>query len=505
MSLRDYIGIGKIFEGVIIINLDTRIDRWSLVSTELAKMGINDVVERLPGIVHRYGMVGCSLSHLECVKIAKIRGWKSVLILEDDIKITEHFNECCDKTLDQLSNTNWGVFHFGAMLMNICKQVDNNLLRIGYNWAAHAVAIHEKVYDFIISNYDWSYSETDTTKPWGGHYPFDGFVNKNVYDAGFEIYSAYPLLITQRPDFSDTWGYHRDYKDLIEQSYDIQISREVGVLIVSKNRPMQLHATLDSYFKYARDSGNAKINVLYTFDDKYKDGYDIIQKEYKDRVIFIKESDYTKDVIKVVSSVPYILFLVDDVVFYRPFKLSDGCKLLTNNDEVLSFSYRLGGNITYSYINNINTSTPKEYDIASNVVLVDWTNKLPYTDFGYPFEISSSMYRSSDVLRMMSLSDSGWASPNYYELTGTEIVRSHVKDFGKFIATYMKSVSVCIPLNRVQNQHLNRCVDNPIYSPESLLRLYEGGMMLNFDDVNEYWSSNSVHVELSPSFKLRVA
>ena len=53
MSLRDYIGIGKIFEGVIIINLDTRIDRWSLVSTELAKMGINDVVERLPGIVHR--------------------------------------------------------------------------------------------------------------------------------------------------------------------------------------------------------------------------------------------------------------------------------------------------------------------------------------------------------------------------------------------------------------------------------------------------------------------
>ena len=178
---------------------------------------------------------------------------------------------------------------------------------------------------------------------------------------------------------------------------------------------------------------------------------------------------------------------------------------MTNNDDVLSFSYRLGGNTTYSYINNIISSTPEEYNTSRNIVLVDWTNKLPYTDFGYPFEISTSMYRSSDVLRIMSLSDSGWTSPNYYELTGTNVVRSNTKDFGRFIATYMKSVSVCVPLNRVQNQHLNRCSTNPIYSSESLLRLYEGGMILNFDDINEYWSSNSVHVELSPPFKCRTA
>lgn len=503
MSLANYIGKGKIFEGAIIINLDNRPDRWALASIELTKAGISELVERLPAIKHRYGMVGCSLSHLECVKIAKQRGWKSVLIFEDDIVFTSNFEACHSRALEQLQKHHWSVFHFGAMLMNMCKQVDTNLLKVGYNWAAHALAIHSQAYDDIINKYDWKYSETDTSKPWGGHYPFDGFINKEIHDMGYEIYSAYPVLISQRPDFSDTWGYHRDYKDLIEESYRNQISKEVNVLILSKNRPMQLDSTLTSYFKYVKDSRCATVTVLYTCDSSYESSYNVLRNFWDRKVKFIKEISFFEDVKRIVQSRLFIFFVVDDAIFHRPFTVSDGCDTLCTDDSVLSFSYRLGMNIQYSYINNVFFEVPTEYTKLGNIVKVDWTTKLPYIDFGYPFEISSSLYRSSDVLRLFDLSPVGWDSPNHLELTGTTFVRNQRESFGKHIATYKKSVAVCIPLNRVQHKHLNRCGTDPIYEPDALRRLFDEGKVLDFTTINDHWTSNSVHVELKPGFKPR--
>lgn len=502
MSLTNYIGKDKLFEGAFLINLDSRPDRLFHSTNELKKVGIQDLVERLPAIQHRYGMVGCSLSHLECVKLAKQRGWKSVLIFEDDITIKPNFNEFYTRVLDQLSKRNWTVFHFGAMLMNICTQVDDNLLQVGYNWAAHAIAIHERAYDFIIEKYDWSYSETDSSKPWGGHYPFDGFINKNTFDAGFEIYSAYPLLISQTPGHSDTWGYHRDYKDLIEQSYRVQICSEVNVIIFSKNRPMQLHATLESYAKYARDSGSARINVLYTHDPQYEEGYNIVKK-YFSNVNFVKEVKFSDDLKKLVEGRRYTFFIVDDTVFHAPFYVSDACDTLSLDKDVFSFSYRLGANTQYSYINNVCFERQKEYDSCESIIKLDWTKKLPYIDFGYPFEVSSSVYRSNDLLSILEDHSMNCSNPNYFELAGTTIVYTHKKHFGNLIATYRKSVAVSVPLNRVQHLHLNRCGIEPIYVPESLLRYYESGKILNFDNINEHWISNSVHVELKPEFKSR--
>jgi len=503
MSLRDYIGKGKTFEGVIVINLPERLDRKFHVQEQFKAVGIDDVVEWLPAIKHRFGMVGCSLSHLECVKIAKRRKWKSVLIFEDDIVFTEHFEKAHVQALSQLNFTNWSVFHFGAMLMDLCSQFSPNLLRIGYNWAAHAVAIHERAYDFIISKYDHSYSETDNSKPWGGHYPFDGFINKEVYDAGFEIYSAYPLLVTQRPDKSDTWGYHRDYKDLIEASYDKQIMNEVQVLIISKDRPMQLYALLETFFKYNRDARLPEINVLYKSGSVYVPGYEILKEKYAGKVNFHLEENFHTDYKNLIKRKRFVTFLVDDTIFFNEFKLANGCTTLAEDLSVLSFSYRLGTNTTYSYINNIPFATPSEYNTGKYITKVDWTKEYPYIDFGYPFEISSSMYRSSDVLSMMDLCNAGWESPNTFELTGTTMVRTFHTRFGKHIATYRKSVAVSIPLNRVQNVHLNRTLNDMQYTSEELQKQFMDGKQLNLDEINEQWSTNSVHVELRPAFKHR--
>ena len=70
--------IDKIFY----INLDRRSDRRDLIEMDLAKIGL--VAERFVGIPYEPGIVGCGKSHLAVMKLAKERGYKNVLILEDD-------------------------------------------------------------------------------------------------------------------------------------------------------------------------------------------------------------------------------------------------------------------------------------------------------------------------------------------------------------------------------------------------------------------------------------
>jgi glycosyl transferase family 25 len=91
--------IDKIFY----INLDKRQDRKIEIENELLSRELTNF-ERFQAIeTVGFGILGCSRSHLEVLKIAKQRGYKNVLILEDDFlflvekeeleqKLTEFFN-----------------------------------------------------------------------------------------------------------------------------------------------------------------------------------------------------------------------------------------------------------------------------------------------------------------------------------------------------------------------------------------------------------------------------
>ena len=72
---------------VLYINLNKRKDRLEHVKKELLKIGITG--ERFPAIQLKNGRLGCSMSHLKCIEIAKKRNWDHVFICEDDITFTQ--------------------------------------------------------------------------------------------------------------------------------------------------------------------------------------------------------------------------------------------------------------------------------------------------------------------------------------------------------------------------------------------------------------------------------
>lgn len=70
---------------IFYINLDKRTDRREEIEKELQKYNLYDNAERFPAIhTPEQGILGCTMSHLATIKLAKERNYKQVLIVEDD-------------------------------------------------------------------------------------------------------------------------------------------------------------------------------------------------------------------------------------------------------------------------------------------------------------------------------------------------------------------------------------------------------------------------------------
>lgn len=127
-------------DGCLVIHLSHRTDRWELFQEQiplLTSLGLNlehmEAVygRMLPGFGEKPwfikglpekranalgGKAGCTLSHRNAIATAKDRGWKNVLILEDDVFFDAAFAGQCEQLMDSMTKLpdNWiAVYLYG--------------------------------------------------------------------------------------------------------------------------------------------------------------------------------------------------------------------------------------------------------------------------------------------------------------------------------------------------------------------------------------------------------
>lgn len=183
------------FDQAFCINLDKRPDRWKLSQKQFKNIGIE--VERVaavdgfqePPASIRPGEVGCLKSHLSVFEMAKERGLKSFLMLEDDIEFAEDFNNKFNEIEPQIPS--YEMLYFGSNPHSGERiEFSKNLNRITYTFSAHCVIFKESCYDDIISALRG---------------PMLNAVDV-VYGRNQVVHTAYcvkPALAWQRKDFSD--------------------------------------------------------------------------------------------------------------------------------------------------------------------------------------------------------------------------------------------------------------------------------------------------------------
>ena len=183
------------FEHAFCVNLDSRPDRWKAAQKQFEAVGIE--VERVSGVNGyeeppasiRPGEVGCLKSHLKVFELARERGLKSFLMLEDDIEFHQKFNDEFNKLEPQIKD--FEMLYMGHNPHTGMRQeVSVNINRVTYVYAAHCIIFKESTYDDIIAAL-----QPPLLKPVDVVYGQQQVVHT--------AYSVRPFLAWQRKDFSD--------------------------------------------------------------------------------------------------------------------------------------------------------------------------------------------------------------------------------------------------------------------------------------------------------------
>lgn len=200
-----------LFEHTFYINLAARTDRLAHVQGELAKMGITG--QRMNAIKMKIGAIGCTMSHIRCLELAKIRNLPQVFICEDDITFLHpqllHANV---KKFEQ-SGIPWDVLIIGGNNCPPFVQVSDYCIRVSNNQTTTGYIVKQHYYDTLIHNFRESVSKLMREPEKRRQYSLDIYW-KSLQHTGM-WFMIIPPTVIQYEDFSDIEGRNVNYAGLM--------------------------------------------------------------------------------------------------------------------------------------------------------------------------------------------------------------------------------------------------------------------------------------------------
>ena len=250
----------------------------------------------------------------------------------------------------------------------------------------------------------------------------------------------------------------------------------VKCLIFSKDRAAQLLLLLESLTLYCDDWKLFPITVLYKVTtERDKEQYEIVQTTYPS-VNFKLEQDLRTDFYDVLKGTEYILFFTDDSIATQSFSVEGCCDLLHEKNDALGFSLRLGTNIFYCYPYRCVQKVPRLTKLENDVLEFDWS-RAEY-DFAYPLEVSSSIFRTSDILASLDSCHCNFSTVNHIESFMAVRIHMFIKDKPNLLC-YDTSRAFANPLNIVTSAVGNRFSTKSRYEASCLSDSFEKGYKID--------------------------
>ena len=201
-----------IFENTFYINLEHRTDRLGHVQNELKKIGIKG--ERFNAIKTKSGAVGCTLSHIKCLELAKERNYEEVFICEDDITFTnpklflENLQKFCDN-----DDIMWDVLIVGGNNVPPYKQYYDYCARVFNCQTTTGYIVKQDFYDIIIKNFKEGLFNLMKNPENKREYAIDIYWKKLQMENFW--YMITPPTVTQYTNYSDIEERETHYDNLL--------------------------------------------------------------------------------------------------------------------------------------------------------------------------------------------------------------------------------------------------------------------------------------------------
>ena len=294
----------------------------------------------------------------------------------------------------------------------------------------------------------------------------------------------------------------------------------------SKDRAMQLDGMVTSFYKQVVDAESVNMVILFrTSSDRYAAQYAELEREYRRRVALVPETEFRRQLLQLLGDASparpllteissllgrphsgssstgetHVLFLVDDALFVRSFRINEAAQALSANADVLGFSLRLGRNTSNCYVLGRRQALPAFESLGNHVLKFAWP--AADGDFAYPLELSSSLYRASELaglIRRLRFKD-----PNSLESQMSLQARRFSRRMPALLC-WDQSVAFSAPLNRVQEVFANRRAERGALSTETLAGLFDRGQRIDVGALEGFVPSGC-HQEVHLQFEERSA
>lgn len=143
---------------IYVINLLERSDRYDNIKNIFKNFNII----RVDAVKRKYGAVGCFESHVKCIKIAKEKKLKNILVIEDDCIPYHDEKNFCERLVKIKNildnNDDWDIYVGQSSKIEECDikeylNIDNEkFVKVTKSYGFIMVCYNEKVYDFFINS-----------------------------------------------------------------------------------------------------------------------------------------------------------------------------------------------------------------------------------------------------------------------------------------------------------------------------------------------------------------
>jgi glycosyl transferase family 25 len=181
------------------INLESRPDRKSHVEEQLKILGLN--YTRFNAIKLQNGALGCSMSHLKCLELAKQQNLDHILIVEDDITFLNP--SLFVNQLNKFLNTHktWDVVLVAGNNIPPYRVIDDSCVKITKCQTTTGYMVKSHYFDTLIDNIREGIKHLMREPEKRVLYAIDKYwfqlQDKDLW------YLITPLTVTQREDYSD--------------------------------------------------------------------------------------------------------------------------------------------------------------------------------------------------------------------------------------------------------------------------------------------------------------
>ena len=145
------------FDRAYLINVDADTDRLSRCQRRLKSQAIR--YERFSGLTPPQprigqalpnGYIGCAMSHMSIVRMAKTNGLRNVLVFEDDCVFRDDMAEIMwQHIVPEIQTVSWDILYLGAEIYGKVRAVTNHLSEHQDGYQNHAYAVNASAFDAV--------------------------------------------------------------------------------------------------------------------------------------------------------------------------------------------------------------------------------------------------------------------------------------------------------------------------------------------------------------------